>query len=563
MTDSKDIQKPTVSIAEITFSGGEVITLGSDDIVLIVGANNSGKSKTIAELVKTIGEHDHTLEQTLKENLVVKQVKLNKSANAESLQKFLDENAELAETNYVYQNVRLHTSFTKRFNQKMLAATAPLFQNLLNARSRLDIVNTQNGVGVKGHKTAPQHFLYEDEALMLRISNLFKDAFGSQLFFDHRGNPQIPIHVGEYPEVIAGEDRISDSYVAKVRNFPRIDDQGDGMKSYAGIVFQTIVFPRDITFIDEPEAFLHPPQMRRLGKTLATETKGQLIVATHSADILKGFLEANADRVRVIRLQREGNKNHATELPPNKVQELWSHPQIRYSTALEAIFHEQAIICEDDSDCRLYSAVANHLEQQEKDIRWKDTHYIPTGGKQAAPRVAEALKGLGVPIKMIFDFDLLSNEHELKKVTQSVGGDWASIQKDWMILNAEVRKGVKVKTVEEIAVEITKLLKDVSEGLPKSDILELMKQNKPWSIVKQVGYLAIPNGQASAAYEKLRDSLNSMGVYVVEKGQIEKFCITVGGHGPGFVSKLLETVDLGDAKLRDLREFIKSIIQSH
>ena len=90
-----------------------------------------------------------------------------------------------------------------------------------------------------------------------------------------------------------------------------------------------------------------------------------------------------------------------------------------------------------------------------------------------------------------------------------------------------------------------------------------MKQNKPWSIVKQVGYLAIPNGQASAAYEKLRDSLNSMGVYVVEKGQIEKFCITVGGHGPGFVSKLLETVDLGDAKLRDLREFIKSIIQSH
>ena len=395
------------------------------------------------------------------------------------------------------------------------------------------------------------------------IRDRFKDAFGSQLFFDHRGNPQIPIHVGEYPEVIAGEDRISDSYVAKVRNFPRIDAQGDGMKSYAGIVFQSIVFPRDITFIDEPEAFLHPPQMRRLGKTLATETKGQLIVATHSADILKGFLEANADRVRVIRLQREGNKNHAAELPPNKVQELWSHPQIRYSTALEAIFHEQAIICEDDSDCRLYSAVANHLEEQEKDIRWKDTHYIPTGGKHAAPRIAEALKGLGVPIKMIFDFDLLSNEQDLKRVTQSVGGDWASIQNDWKILDAEVRKGVKVKTVEEIASEITKLLKDVSKGLPKSDILELMKQNKSWSIVKQVGYLAIPNGQASAAYEKLRDNLNSMGIYMVEKGQIEQFCISVGGHGPGFVSTLLETVDLDDLKLRDLREFVKSIIQSH
>jgi len=55
-------------------------------------------------------------------------------------------------------------------------------------------------------------------------------------------------------------------------------------------LFEIVVSERDITLLDEPEAFLHPPQMRRLSETLSSEVKGQLIVATHSSDILRGFL---------------------------------------------------------------------------------------------------------------------------------------------------------------------------------------------------------------------------------------------------------------------------------
>ena len=75
------------------------------------------------------------------------------------------------------------------------------------------------------------------------------------------------------PKIDGVVDRVSDPYVQAVRMNPLLDKQGDGMKSYAGILFEAVVANLDITLIDEPEAFLHPPQMRRLGDDLLHEDK--------------------------------------------------------------------------------------------------------------------------------------------------------------------------------------------------------------------------------------------------------------------------------------------------
>jgi hypothetical protein len=49
-------------------------------------------------------------------------------------------------------------------------------------------------------------------------------------------------------------------------------------------------FPGQV--IDEPEAFLHPPQARLIGSSLVQDRRDnrQLFIATHSADILSGVL---------------------------------------------------------------------------------------------------------------------------------------------------------------------------------------------------------------------------------------------------------------------------------
>lgn len=243
---------------------------------------------------------------------------------------------------------------------------------------------------------------------MKRISSLFRQAFGHDLMINYRGGSVIPIHVGQVPSTDIGHP-VSDPYVDAMKNNPLLHEQGDGVKSYAGILFEAVVSEIDITLIDEPEAFLHPPQMRRLGETLASEVKGQLFVATHSSDIMRGFLEGTKGRVRMLRIRREGNKNFVSEAAPDTVKELWNTPALRYSNALEGVFHEQAILCEDHSDCRLFNAVADHLAETQVGP-WLDTAYIPTGGKHAIPTIASILRKVGVPVKAVFDIDFCATK---------------------------------------------------------------------------------------------------------------------------------------------------------
>ena len=555
--------RPACFIESLIFSGGQEIALRPDDIILIVGSNNSGKSKSIEEIQHCLSApNEPELGSYLQNHLVIKGLGLVTTADSIVLQSYLNSAAELHQNQFRIDNIHIHTTHVRQFGNPMLGATSQLFTTGVGAQNRLGIVATANGAGVDTPKSQPQHFLFDDEELMARMSALFKAAFGSELFFDYRATPSIPIHVGIAPRVEEGEDRVSDTYVQKVRKHPRLDAQGDGMKSFAGILFQTVIFPRDITFIDEPEAFLHPPQMRRLGKTLAEESKGQLFIATHSTDILRGFLESSSNRVRVIRIQRNGPTNHAKELAPEQVRDLWAHPQIKYSNALDSIFHEQALICEDDSDCRLYSAVAEHLEKSDSSCRWKDTHYVPTGGKAAIPRVSAALKSLGVPVKIVFDIDLLSDQIDLKRAYESVDGSWQDISKDWGILDSNVRKGVPTKSPQTIRTELIELLQSDTGELPKSKIRDLLKQDKPWAIIKKSGKASIPNGDASAAFERLNTALKASGIFLVEVGEAEGFCREVGNHGPEFVSTLLETKDLASLALEGLRTFVRETLQS-
>lgn len=205
------------------------------------------------------------------------------------------------------------------------------------------------------------------------------------------------------------------------------------MKSYAGILFESIVSDLDITLIDEPEAFLHPPQMRRLGETLASEVNGQLFGATHSSDILRSFLEGTQGGVHILRISRDGDVNVVMEASRVTIKGLWEKPELRYSNALEGIFHEQTIICEDDSDCRLINSVADHLDSNSPN-QWLDTAYVPTGGKHGVAKVADVLRKVGVPVKAVFDIDFLSEQSLVKSTTFAFGGDWDEICPLWNLI---------------------------------------------------------------------------------------------------------------------------------
>jgi hypothetical protein len=286
---------------------------------------------------------------------------------------------------------------------------------------------------------------------------------------------------------------------------PRLDEQGDGVRSYAGILFEAIAFQYDVVMIDEPEAILHPPQIRRLAATLASEVSGQLLVATHSSDIVRGFLSGGNGSVRVIRLRRDGAESKITEVKPEKIKDLWSRPELRYSNALDALFHECAIICEDESDCKLFNSVADYL-QSESGQRWPDASYIPSGGKHGAPKISEILYGAGVPVKQIFDIDFLSEKELVKRSVEAVGGSWSAFEPLLERFYAEALSGVKPLSNEEIAAKINEILSKVGpdDNIPRSEINETLKQRSAWQIIKRSGEHALPKGSARSTFKGKR-----------------------------------------------------------
>ncbi len=542
--------KPSASISSITFSGGQQFEFRPKEKVILVGPNNSGKSQTLREIIKYVDKGDQS------RPVVLKSLEVTKTGTGDDLKNFLEENATVVGMQYHYKGWVFHTQHTMMWNQPLLSND--LYKGFLkniDANNRLQICSLKNSVGDEDQRTTPQHLLYDSVAMMDRISGLFRQAFGQDLIINYRGGKHIPIHVGEKPPEAIGHP-VSDAYVDALKKNPLLHEQGDGVKSYAGILFEAVVSDYDITLIDEPEAFLHPPQMRRLGDTLAAEVQGQLFVATHSSDILRGFLEGTKGNVRMLRIRRNGDMNTVAEAAPDVVKELWNTPVLRYSNALEGVFHEQAILCEDHSDCRLFNAVADHLTETNSE-RWLDTAYIPTGGKHSIPTIANVLRKIGVPTKAVFDIDLLRSQGDLKKSVEAFGGDWSDFEDLWRRVNAAVCDGIPVKSNEEIKASIRETLDTAeTDDLPKNEILDAMKRGSAWSTVKRVGPAGLPRGTARSDYDALTGKLEAIGIYLVPVGEVEAFCPEMGLHGPKFVNKVLGDMDLADSRLEALRTFV-------
>lgn len=555
--ENEDLEpfKPTATLAEITFSGGHKVELSENEKVILVGPNNSGKSQSLREIVQICQSGNAN------QCLVVKNLKLNKNGGSKELLAYLKKNADLVDNQFQMLDYLIHESHVQFWDNNPYLIHGLHVGSIKNiaANDRLNICNQQNSISPGQYKSKPQHILYDDEELMSRVSGLFRKAFSRDLMFDFRGGSMLPIHVGQIPNTEGIVDRVGNIYVSKVRENPLLDKQGDGIKSYAGILFETVASERDITLLDEPEAFLHPPQMRRLGETLSSEVKGQLIVATHSSDILRGFLEGTKGKVRILRIQREGDANVVYEAASETIKELWEKPELRYSNALEGIFHEQTIICEDDSDCRLINSAADYITINSA-TPFKDTSYVPTGGKHGIPKVASVLRKIGVPIKAVFDIDFLSERDLVKNSVAAFGGNWVDVEVLWERVDSAVRGGIAPKSVEDIKSEIIQTLQNAGKDkLPKGDIAALMKQGTAWNEVKKFGEIAIPKGQAQTDYKALKSALENLGIFVIPVGEIENFCPEIGSHGPKFVTKLLTDIPLSDSRLAGLRDFVEYV----
>lgn len=550
--------EPQIFVEKLFFNDGSEMSLGHSDIVIFTGANNAGKSQVLKDI-------DSIMSNRGVNGIVLKSIDLSYVGDITEKEK----RYKLKDGRYqVGGNVYLRLDDIKALWESQDARFAPDFKNRLDTEQRLQASNTAQSYDTsKQEPTTPVQMMYINDKLEENISKLFHEAFNDYLIVNRGGGTKIPIHVGQPPEKAVGEDRVSAGYLEKLRKLPVLQDQGDGMRSFAGILLNVFTTNRSVTMIDEPEAFLHPPQARLLGRMLVKNKPNdrQLFIATHSEDFLKGLLDADSDHVKVVRIERDVNINKIKELDNIGVKSLWKDSILRYSNILSGLFHSKVVICESDTDCRFFQAIMDALYEGE-DLVSPDILFTHCGGKERFKNVIPALKALNVKTIVVPDLDVFDNETTFKDICDVMEIQWTDVSAKWKSVFEYVKLQRAQLNTDEARKEIKGYLEGITtEQMSKSDInaiKKMLKASSAWSKVKEAG----KNFFSGGAYTDLGDLMKKckeQGLFVVPVGELEAFYKPAyHNHGTAWVNIVMGLDLAHEIELEEARKFVKEIVES-
>ena len=557
------ILRPSISFEKITFSGGQSIDFEEDEIIVLVGPNNAGKSAALRELQETVARSGG--------KLVISDATLRKTGDAAMLRQYLEQSAQKSGTNseitYGGIGFNIHHSHVAYFDQQQdRHPVAPFFCTRLATEDRITASNPAPAIALHQQPpTHPIHLLLLDTNLGDRISKLFRRAFGKDLIPFRAGGGHFPMLVGEKPLLLDGEDELGKSFVERLlASSSPLQTQGDGMRSFATVLLYVLAADNhSIQFLDEPEAFLHPPQARLLGEYIAKNrrAKSQLFIATHSTDILDGVIAGSLSKVRIIRMQRRENSNYVKELSKEKTALIAHDTLTRYSGVFKGIFYRNVIIAESDSDCLFYSALLN--TEAVTGSTEPDVLFIHASGKHRMAQLADTLRSLDVPVSVIADIDILNEETAIRNLFEKLGGVWSDISGHWQAIKTGVESTSPPLNAGQVKNLVLVELEKVGdlEKFPKNNernINNIFRSVSPWDAVKRAGRSALRGAQTISHFDQLLSKVSTKGLWIVRVGELEGFCRSIDArHGPAFAQKVIEERDLeSDLELRDAREFV-------
>lgn len=553
-------------VSKIQFNGGEVINIKQNDIIVFVGPNNVGKSQSLEDIYNLCGR--------ALSGIVISKIEITK--NAGKIKTLLD-SVSIGQDGGTIQQYRLFGQTYNYYgeqaekdyqNSNKYGFLLDWFVAKLNTEARLLICKPAESITRKENKTNAIHYAAFDAKYRKWLSDSFKKAFGSELTPDILYGRTIPLCIGP-SSVFQGErdaQECLEEYAETLAGYKQVQEQGDGIKSFTGILLYLMLDYYCTYLIDEPESFLHPPQAKIMGHIIGEtlSDKQQAFISTHSEEIVQGLLEACPERIKIIRITRTDNKNSISVLDNEKMHEVWRDPLLRYSNIMDSLFHKFVVLCESESDCKMYSIIENHIKQKEG--KYSETLYIHCGGKQRMAKIASALLSLGVELKLIPDMDVLNDETVFRGITDAFGIKWELLDRDYKIIISDIRSAGGSSDKNTIKTVINQILDSSPEPYltrnEQQQIRAKIRTISKWDEIKQNGVPAIPAGNASASYRRLNAVLQQNGIYIVPVGQLEGFVKEIGLHGPEWVNTVIETYPDFDAEeYRKICAFINTVFK--
>lgn len=549
-------------ISKITFNNNQSVEINANDIVVFVGANNVGKSQTLKDIYELCDRKVPTM--VVEDIDIVKyDVDLDKFLPTISHIKNMGSYKEFSGMGFYFNSYSVQDyAKEKRYGQ-----IRDIFVAYLDTMSRLSICNPPELISRNAEKRHPIHYAAFNGKYRIWLSENFKKAFGKDLIPFTQNGSNIPLCIGnvvKFDTEFDDEQLRQEAYSEILETYKQVQDQGDGIKSFTGILLYLMLDYYSTFLIDEPESFLHPPQANIMGRIIGETLQAdqQAFISTHSEEIIKGLLEVCPDRIKIVRIKRVGDYNSISVLDNEKFSEIWNDPLLKYSNIMTSLFHKEVMLCESDSDCKMYSVIEHHLKY--KVGKYSETLFIHCGGKHRMAKIASALRSLDIDVKLIPDLDVLNDECIFKGIATSFDVDWESIKKDYNIIASNLHSSKE-------AVDKNKLLGMVSQIVNESENPNLslkeintikaeLKTESKWEALKRNGITALPSGDATVAFQKMNQVLRDVGIFIVPVGELECFVKQVGGHGPDWVNKVLETYpDLDDKVYDEIKKFIAQV----
>ncbi|CAL9554009.1 ATP-dependent nuclease [Streptomyces sp. enrichment culture] len=548
-----------LSISSITLENGLTVNPPSTGVTVVVGGNNVGKS-TLLRQVMNLAARDFGTPAEVSRWQLVTDIRFNAPGDLKDLSAWLHAHVGVyVQNGLLWFGAREQPSVHEHqvrnfFNQRqdgvdrLTPQLANSFMLFADPWQRVSVIQPQEmRENVEVPPRNVMHRLEESMQMLNEVRKICREVFRIDLTLDTLAR-MIQLRVGRVAIPAPPVDAVSPEYRREVASLPPLTEQGDGIKSLIALILPLVTANHPIVLIDEPEAFLHPPQASALGRILGglAKKKGiQVILATHDKNLLTGLLSSDAE-VSIVRLDRGlDGASQAHQLAVEDVRDLWGDPLLRYTNALDSLFHRLTIVAEADQDCRFYAAALNEYEpQSEVPIPPSDVLFIPSYGKAAIYKLVRVLRAIFVPVVAVPDIDILNDEANISRLVEAYGADWDLLKPDYRVSTQPFRIARTPATLGDVIAAVQSVFSG-REGERYSDeakrevLAQLRVQESPWSLLKKFGESAF-EGQAAVSAKRLLDRLEEIGIVLVRVGELEKFAPALGvAKGPAWLTAAL------------------------
>lgn len=493
-------------------------------VLVLIGPNNSGKSLTLREIESTVRreasnrkvvkEFDATFPTEFADAFkVIRPFITTEAPERDEVDQYqLQLHGLAGNRSFRIRKNTLEQALADREKERLASWLLAPYTVRLDGRSRFNLVNSKSLGSLRD--TPKNHLwrLFNDTEARERVRELIEEALGLHFVLDPLQIGQLAIRLSQDPP----PDELRRATISRdqrdyLDQAQPISEFGDGVQAFVGLISALHSLPHQLVLLDEPEAFLHPPLIRRLGAeaaSVAGERGGTLIVATHSSDFLLGCL-ATTTKVDVVRLTYRDETATASQLDASRIRLLLHDPLLRSTGLASGLFHQACVVTEAARDRVFYNEMNRRLLRNGRGI--EDSVFLNAQNWQTIARLVQPLRRIGVPAAAILDLDTITgNETTWKKIYKATG-----IPKNhW-------------KRVNRLRSQVA----DAFDRLPP----DLGKKAK----IKRIGVQALGQSATETANE-LINYLARYGIFLVPVGEVESWfsSISVGGPKSEWLTRL-------------------------